>query len=1124
MYESETLRCPATDTLDRFLGEELDEAFEERVQAHLDRCEACRAKLEAAAGSPAFWDELRDVEGLSEDLGGPSSTGASWPGAVDDAEALNELQGLLTPAEDPRFLGRLGSFEVSGWIGRGSTGIVLKAFDARLNRYVAIKLLSPSYRGHGPARRRFEREGRSVAAIAHENVVPVYAVDEHDGLPFIVMQYVGGPSLQQRVDRDGALDSCAAVRIGLQVAEALAAAHAQGIVHRDVKPANVLLEANVERAMVTDFGLARVTDDASATRSGTITGTPAFMSPEQARGEDIDGRSDLFSLGSLIYFACAGRPPFRAETLFGVLKRVAETEPRGLREVAPGTPAWLEAFVSRLMAKERGARFSSATEVAELLRAELAHLQNPTAVAEPERAWWPRPRASRFLSRRRLPLALAGAAALALGVFGASLLGSGDAERGDSGSSQTQAALFGQEQRASGEEGLQREEWERLEDREPGFTATGPGRFEAFTEQRFAFSSAQDLSIVMDLGDVVVEPGPGEEIVLRAWRTVRADDVEQAQGLLAGHELELVDDADESILRAVSVRGAGGAPGVRPLRARYHVTIPAGCAPSVTTGVGNLFLGSFGGDVRGRSTRGNVVLDRQLGNVWVRTDDGGIDLSAGCVGEAELVAVGGDVHVAGIGRFASVMSSGGPVRIGPSVGGVQAQTSGADIVVEDVRGPVAAFASGGDVIARVAASPDAELRLTAQHGDVDLELAPGVAAELLVRGVLESPFAFETTDDGPVPGDWQRCLTNGGGARIDVRSSTGVVRIAQLAEPVRAEGPVEENGGSGGLVRLAGEGSSAAAAGLPEDGATGQGSKGTAGGSSLGGSGLGGSGLGVSGLGGSGLGGSGAGSSSARGMLPEAVRQKLSGAPRPGALVTVEGDPDRLIDGYTLYLPVSFQVEEGPYPLIVYLSGGFSVGGAIGDINSWGLPRLLRDEFALDTERNQLLLDRFVVVSPHLVEGNYDDDVPAIEDILEEMITTYSVDPDRIYLTGLSRGGSGSWGLAQRMPGTFAAIAPIAGRVGELVDAPGMNELAVWIAHNSHDGITPFGPAERAALALEEASGRAFLRLEPHQLADGTPDGPLVFTSERSDSHDAWTDVYCSSAFYRWLLTHRRAR
>ncbi len=174
------------------------------------------------------------------------------------------------------------------------------------------------------------------------------------------------------------------LRIGVQAATGLAAAHAQGLVHRDVKPANILLADGVERVKLTDFGLARAADDASLTRTGVIAGTPQYMSPEQARGESVGQRSDLFSLGSVLYAMCTGRAPFRAETSYGVLRRITDEEPRPIREINPDIPEWLCRIVARLMSKEPDARFASAREVAELLEGCLAHVQQPTSAPLPE--------------------------------------------------------------------------------------------------------------------------------------------------------------------------------------------------------------------------------------------------------------------------------------------------------------------------------------------------------------------------------------------------------------------------------------------------------------------------------------------------------------------------------------------------------------------------------------------------------------------------------------------------------------------------------------------------------------------------------------------------------------------
>src|SRR5207248_491230 len=170
-------------------------------------------------------------------------------------------------------------------------------------------------------------------------------------VPYLVMQLVSGVSLQDRIDRTGPLPRTEVLRIGMQIASGLAAAHKQGIVHRDIKPSNILLENGVERVKITDFGLARAVDDASVTQAGVIAGTPMYMSPEQARGEAVDARSDLFSLGSVVYAMCTGDAPFRASGTMAVLKRVIDDDPRSVRQVNPDVPDWLEAIVLKLLAK-----------------------------------------------------------------------------------------------------------------------------------------------------------------------------------------------------------------------------------------------------------------------------------------------------------------------------------------------------------------------------------------------------------------------------------------------------------------------------------------------------------------------------------------------------------------------------------------------------------------------------------------------------------------------------------------------------------------------------------------------------------------------------------------------------
>ena len=299
----------------------------------------------------------------------------------------------LAPTDDPQSLGRIGGYEVRGVIGEGGMGVVLKALDVALNRYVAIKTLAPHLAASGAARRRFAREAQAAAAVVHENVIEIYAVHEHNTLPYLVMPYLRGTSLQRRLDEGGPLSTLEILRIASQMASGLAAAHAQGLVHRDVKPANILLAEGVERVKITDFGLARAADDASLTRTGLIVGTPQYMSPEQARGEVVDSRSDLFSLGSVMYAMCTGRPPFRAESSLGVLRRITDTEPRSIRDINPQIPDWLCRIIQRLHAKSAKERFASALEVANLLEQCLAHAQTPNtplpaALYPPQSSWF----------------------------------------------------------------------------------------------------------------------------------------------------------------------------------------------------------------------------------------------------------------------------------------------------------------------------------------------------------------------------------------------------------------------------------------------------------------------------------------------------------------------------------------------------------------------------------------------------------------------------------------------------------------------------------------------------------------------------------------------------------------
>lgn len=324
---------------------------------------------------------LKSHDRAGDFLAGPALGPVPFAGMQDprpyesDRTTASETLDFLEQCDTPDRLGLLAHYEILDIVGCGGMGIVLRGIDGKLNRLVAIKVLAPQQATNAVARKRFLREAQAAAAVSHEHVVNIHAVDEWNGLPYLVMEYVCGLSLQQKLDSGGALESTQILRIGLQVASGLAAAHAQGLVHRDVKPANILLENGVERVKITDFGLARSIDDVQITQAGKVYGTPLYMSPEQALGERVDQRSDLFSLGSVMYAMCTGRPPFHGDTSLAVLKRVCDDTLCPIRDINPEIPAPLAEIVNKLTAKKPDARFQTAGEVAELLSRYLAHLQ-----------------------------------------------------------------------------------------------------------------------------------------------------------------------------------------------------------------------------------------------------------------------------------------------------------------------------------------------------------------------------------------------------------------------------------------------------------------------------------------------------------------------------------------------------------------------------------------------------------------------------------------------------------------------------------------------------------------------------------------------------------------------------
>ena len=373
--------------LERLINQSLAGEQLATVETRLNECASCREMLERMVGPTGFWDIANSRLFGVETQQPPDASDCT----SDVSPPLEFLRALLGPTDHPDSMGRLGSYEITGVIGIGGMGIVVKGHDASLNRYVAVKLLSPQLANNGAARQRFSREAKAAAAIIHENVLAIHAIDTWKGIPYLVMPYIRGCSLAKRIRQEGILPFTDILRIAQQIASGLSEAHRQGLVHRDIKPANILLGQGSERLKISDFGLARAADDASLTRSGAITGTPLYMSPEQSRGEPVDTRSDIFSLGTLLFEACTGHPPFQAETPFGIIRRIQEDTPRSIHDFNPQVPQWFCQLVEVMLSKSPDARRFDSAELADLFRCGLAHQLQPagTPLPEPIRALQP---------------------------------------------------------------------------------------------------------------------------------------------------------------------------------------------------------------------------------------------------------------------------------------------------------------------------------------------------------------------------------------------------------------------------------------------------------------------------------------------------------------------------------------------------------------------------------------------------------------------------------------------------------------------------------------------------------------------------------------------------------------
>lgn len=268
-------------------------------------------------------------------------------------------------AAPPPGLGEIGGYRIVKQLGQGGMGVVFQAEDPQLRRTVALKVMRGDIAESEQSRARFLREAQAAAKLKHDNIVTIYQVGEDMGVPFLAMEFLQGKSLEEWLRPDRRATVVETLTIGKQIAKGLAAAHAVGLIHRDIKPANIWLEAPKGRVKILDFGLARhmAGELTALTQDGAVLGTPAFMAPEQGRGESVDPRCDLFSLGCVLYRMVTGRLPFQGNTTFAVLSAIASETPPSVRAINPNVPPPLADLIARLLAKKPEQRPASAQAV-----------------------------------------------------------------------------------------------------------------------------------------------------------------------------------------------------------------------------------------------------------------------------------------------------------------------------------------------------------------------------------------------------------------------------------------------------------------------------------------------------------------------------------------------------------------------------------------------------------------------------------------------------------------------------------------------------------------------------------------------------------------------------------------
>ncbi len=402
-----TPQCPDPARLKQLVNGSVALAEVEPLIQHVENCARCAETLAEVGGEDPLLALMRRATNTTTMpcSGGrvPPEWLARWKALLDsstpplvDTLPSKQLGSASTPSQPPSYaflapaqsseeLGRLAQYRLLKELGMGGMGIVFRAEDTVLKRQVALKVMKPELASNPTSRQRFQREAQLMASIEHDHIVTIYQVGEEQGVPFLAMPLLKGETLDQRLKREPQSPIAEILRLGRELAAGLASAHSRGLIHRDIKPGNLWLEGARSRLKILDFGLAREADGPAAlTQHGVILGTPAYMSPEQAQGEAIDTRSDLFSVGVVLYRMATGQLPFSGPTHFAVMLAITNEEPLPPRALRPDLPAALDRVIMKLLAKNRKERPASAAELFRALtavkRSLTANPEKPTEV------------------------------------------------------------------------------------------------------------------------------------------------------------------------------------------------------------------------------------------------------------------------------------------------------------------------------------------------------------------------------------------------------------------------------------------------------------------------------------------------------------------------------------------------------------------------------------------------------------------------------------------------------------------------------------------------------------------------------------------------------------------------